>query len=430
MTTIGDAAGARPAPGGTRPCPRCGAEVDLSDEWTVWCDHCDWNVDGGQPPRAGAGQDPLARLRQRATDSAAARAFDALRRHPDDLSWGRGRTAAVALAATVLVVLWGGLAVLLGWALGEQGAARVVWVLVVVAAAALFLPRPSHVRDGELLDVADHPRLHALLGHLAAAMDSPTPAVVRLDTSYNMSVGEDGWRRTPVLVIGLPLWTVLSRDERLFVLGHELGHLRGLDARWGHLIWAARTSLANVVDLLWISTRTMDGSTLALFVVWLTSKVLRVVAWPFVGLLVLLDRLESASRQRAEYLADRRATLVAGSAAAEAGLAVLLGRPRGEVAASAAMRRDEDPWAALDAVPARPAREVERLVRLGRLTGHRSDASHPPSHLRLELVRAGGLREPSHAGVTGEDWDAVEAELRPWRSRLRRDYEDHLLELR
>jgi Zn-dependent protease with chaperone function len=303
-------------------------------------------------------------------------------------------------------------------------------VVVVVAAAALFAPRPARTRRGELLDPDDHPELYLLLQNMASAMGAPAPGAVRVDTSYNMSVSEDGWRRTPVLVIGLPLWTVLTRGERLFVLGHELGHLRAMDAWWGQVIGAARSSLVNVVDVLWLSTRSMDGSPVVLFVVWLTSKALRVLAWPFTGLVLLLDALESTSRQRAEYVADRRAARLAGSAAAEAGLAVLLGPPRGEVSASAAMRRDEDPWTALDAVPPRPPREVERLMRLGRATGHHADASHPPSHLRVQLVRAGDRWPGTQGDLTDAQWDAVEEELRPWRARLRRDYEDRLLELR
>lgn len=273
---------------------------------------------------------------------------------------------------------------------------------------------------------AASPRLHALVDDLAGRVGVAAPAEIRVDTSYNMAVLLQGWRLRPTLLIGLPLWSALAPTERLAVLGHELGHLRGRDTYAGQVVWAGQDLLDGVAEVLWpFDADVHSPSGYGKPVLWVTNAFQRLVALPFLGLSLALSRLDAATRQRNEYLADRRAAAVAGTEAMVSALAGLLGPHRGEVSASAAMRRGEDPWSAFADLRRRPAREVERLTRLSESEGHSAGDTHPPTHLRIALLRQGSpVAAPSLDAAT---WTAVETEMDHWRAELRPQLQDDLL---
>jgi Zn-dependent protease with chaperone function len=59
-----------------------------------------------------------------------------------------------------------------------------------------------------------------------------------------------------------------------------------------------------------------------------------------------------------------------------------------------------------------PERELERRRRLSAIAGHRVDSSHPPTQLRIELLRELPSTEPKIA-LTAQEVEAVERELAP-----------------
>jgi Zn-dependent protease with chaperone function len=409
-----------------RPCPSCGAAVPDGPTFTTWCDGCGWNVDGGDPadPRP---RHVFARLHQRIVDRAAGRVHARLAAAPDDVRSGSPRRAAVALASAVILGCVLAVAGIAWWALTLPGWWRLVALGVLAFAVVALAPRPARLDDRSLVVEPDvSPHLHALVDDLAGKVGVATPAEVRVDTSYNMAVLLQGWRLRPTLLIGLPLWSALEPAERLAILGHELGHLRGRDTHASQVVWAGQQLLHGITEVLW----PFDADEhIALWswrpLLWVTNAFQRLVALPFLGLSLALSRLDATTRQRNEYLADRRATAVAGTEAMVAALAGVLGPDRGLVSASAAMRRGEDPWSAFEGLPRRPEREVERLCRLSELEGHHAGDSHPPTHLRIALVREG--RTVTAPALDPACWSAVETEMDHWRRELRPQLEDDLL---
>src|SRR5207247_926150 len=84
------------------------------------------------------------------------------------------------------------------------------------------------------------------------------------------------------------------------------------------------------------------------------SSLLRIVSLPFVGLLLVFERLGAVEGQRREYLADLAAARVAGTDSTVRLIASLTSLAGVHTLASAAVRRKEDPFLALDEVAARP----------------------------------------------------------------------------
>ncbi|MET9407032.1 M48 family metallopeptidase [Streptomyces sp. NPDC002935] len=383
-------------------CPECGTEIRMNGRFTVWCAGCDWNVDPEQS------REKLSRL---------ARAQRALaRRHGEkllaELTAGgtlRARRDVSSVLAYAVALAVHGVTVALAaggiwFTVGGWGSWAMVPGVFLLALGWSLRPRlPRLPEDVPVLTRADAPELFALVDEVAHVAGTRGVDAIAVDGHLNASVRSYGVRGRRLLTLGLPLWETLTPQQRIALLGHELGHYSNGDTRHGRVVSAALRSLTTwhyyflpiadpepleaVVNLLYIVPR-----------------------WLVVGVLMLLDRLTLRAAQRAEYLADRVAArvgstqaavelmdrlLVADSAAVvlhrEVNTAALTG-PRG----ARNDTRTDGLWERLAADMASvPEHELERQRRAGALRGHSVDATHPPTHLRHACLLIGAPTPPA-----------------------------------
>ncbi|WP_053728746.1 M48 family metallopeptidase [Streptomyces sp. WM6378] len=406
-------------------CPQCGADTPYDERFVAWCAACDWNVDpGGAEPVRGRFEAKQRRLAHRYGEQLHAE----LLADPDaakggDRSGTLARVVAVAVHAVTAVLAVGGiLLVVLGWNTVVQ---PLIGAILLVAAVVLR-PRFGRLRhDGPVLRRADAPRLYALVDEVASAVGTHGVDAVTVDADFNASVATFGLKSRRVLHIGLGLWEVLDQQERVALLGHELGHYANGDQRRGRLIG---TALASLHTWLYFLTPVRTPHRRRTIPEMLTDLLMDVPRWAVYAVTLLLERLTLRDKQRAEYFADRAAVRV-GSAAAAAGLMdrLLIGDSVESALRTESVRAQTriggaQPRAAADGLWERsaeraatvPEREYERLRRVAALRGHSVDATHPPTHLRRHLIEAG---EPAAAAVVidPEAAAAIAAELAPAR---------------
>jgi heat shock protein HtpX len=373
------------------------------------------------------------RSRQRWVDRAAQRMFGRLAANPASYRSAPSTVAATALAILILAAVAGALALLVWVTLHASGPE---WVVVVLGWLAVIVVRPRIPRlprEAVVLDDADYPGLHSLIRQMASAVGVLPPRIVAVDLDFNAYVMPVGIRGRPAMVLGLPSMTLLSWHARLGVIGHELGHLRGLDTGRGRIIGAARGSLAGLHHLLAPSDDNLNMADHSEhpgldpgggFAVVVTQCIQTVVAAPFLLLMVLLDRLSLSARQHQEYLADRRAAEVVGSEGVAENL--YLDVDAVAAAAAGATRRGEDPFEHLGSKAALTS--TRRAARLRELAAapRRADATHPPNDLRIRLLLA-DPRPPSPAGPTEIDCARAEQELVLLRAAMSKRFGDDLM---
>lgn len=363
----------------------------------TWCERCDWNVDP-----SGA-YDPPPEWRRKWDH----RLADALYREVDRGAVRRpgrdaARVAAYLLALLLLLLpvagLVGGIALLVFY--------RPLWLSVPLAAIAfgtvlLLRPRANRLDpDAQLVSREQAPRLYDVLDRIAAAIGTPPVQAVVVDTEPDLWFARIGWRFRPVVGIGLPLWVALGPQERVAVLAHELGHGKNGDARHGWVVHTARTILGELEQT--FTEQPLDEARRDLgyhvnahdeeAYVNLVTRIVNATMGRLVrGYRWLLDRADLRASQRAEYLADLKAGEIAGPEATARALERLLMADTCYDAMERSMRfhRELDPLdAARQAVSRLPAREIERRTRASRARETRTDATHPPTCLRIRLLRA------------------------------------------
>lgn len=280
-------------------------------------------------------------------------------------------------------------------------------VLLLVAYATS--PRPSKLpRHSVSLAPADAPALFALVAEVAALGRSRTPARVLVTRDFNAFAARVGWRRTPVVGLGAPLWAAAPPQARVALLGHELGHFAHGDLTDGWWVWAAESSLVHWLDI-------CGGPRGGLytdnwFILRYALVPVRVVLLAY---LWLIRQLNGPASQRREYLADIDAARAAGTPAAVRMLEVLLLEPSVSTAMTRAAVSPERPdmWELVsrDASNVGEAGFGRRRLAAG-ADRSRIDASHPTTLLRLELLES---IPPSSAAVVldSQRQQEIDAEL-------------------
>ncbi|MDN3024472.1 M48 family metallopeptidase [Streptomyces sp. S.PB5] len=392
-----------------QPCPQCGVEIRGDRRFTVWCAACDWNVDPQGPDRRKQGR--LERRRRRMAQRYGERLLEDLAGAAGRPERERpGRSAAGVLAYTVALLVHGvTLALFAGglwFVIGGWGGFGMVAGLFLLGVAVTLRPRLNRLPAGaHTVSRTAAPELYALVDEVAVALGTRGVDVIVLDGQPNASVTHLGVRRR-VLTLGLPLWEVLSPQERIALLGHEFGHFTHGDTRHGMVVGTAYGSLTTWHYYL----SPIERPSGAEYVVNLFYFVPR---WLITGVVLLLDLLTTRASQRSEYLADAAAARV-GSSEAAAGLMdqllvaesiettlyreVNARRMRGSARVSA--QDAEGLWEALAThLRSVPESEHERRRRVSARRGHSVDATHPPTHLRRTLL----LRlPPTPASVTAD----------------------------
>jgi heat shock protein HtpX len=308
--------------------------------------------------------------------------------------------AARVVTVTASVVLLAGVALL---------AASGVWLVqyefpfitIPFGLAALglaFALRPRFGRLDPMADVLSRDQaaaLFQLVDEVAAAIGAPAPEVIAVDEKFNAYATSVGVRRRRVLCIGLPLWGVLQPQERVALLGHELGHFVNGDVRRQLLTQPAFTMLGSAADLIRPVDTGMNG-----IGEMLAAAVQAFAARMLFGMHLLLVWTGLRDAQRAEYLADELAATAAGSGAVADLMDASLIRDVIEMVVRREARAGRGLAGWHTAIAETRAASAGRRPLLRQLSIRDQTSlfsSHPPAGLRIQMVNARLFREPKVA---------------------------------
>ncbi len=389
--------------------------------WIVWCPGCNWNLSA---PAAPVPKTRFERAYLRAGDRLGRRVSQTLEAAPSlEPRWTPSKAAAVAIAVCVHALTLAIAALGIGFIV-VAGLPGVPFGALFLAVAWLMRPRLGRPPKEDLVSRTQAPTLFGLIDEVAAALSTPAPDLLVVNDHFNAFWNVVGIRFRRVLGLGLPLFDSLAPQERVALIGHELGHGRNGDVRRGHVVQSAVAALNSLYTLLAPGSRvvaTRRDPWLAAAEP-LANAIMYVLTRPLAGLIVLQANLMWQDSQRAEYLADALAARVAGTEA-EIGLTerLLHGRTF-EVVARKAMHGLND--ATVDvfaearvAMEGIPAEERERLRRVARLEQTRLDATHPPPSYRLALLERRAPLEPAVV-LDAERSAKIDDELAPLRAHL------------
>jgi len=302
----------------------------------------------------------------------------------------------------------------------------VILGLILLLVAWELRPRLGKRPKGSL-DRSKLPATFELLDRIAASLGARRVEGVVVSPELNASITTRGWRRRTFVFLGLPLVAILTPQEQVAVVAHELGHAVNHDPRRGAFIGTALGSLQTWYYLLRpervgrarpARAGRGDMGWLATLVV---SVVLTPVAWLIRQLWSLMIHLTWQTSQRAEYLADEMASRVAGSAAAASALRKLTLGSLFDDAVLASTTTEQRGKSLIEDFRRRveeyPRGDLEYGLSKETERGFRLDTTHPPLAYRVEFVMA----HPAEADVTlgWDDSERIDAELKGFEQAVR-----------
>ncbi|MEU8237770.1 M48 family metalloprotease [Actinoplanes missouriensis] len=403
-------------------CPECATPTISERSAEPWCPSCEWNLDRFDPEHGRhLGWARVDRRLYRAAYWLTARQFAELAGGP---AAGASKSAArlVTIAASALLLAGEVALVVLGvWLLLKDFFSPVnILGVLVLAVAVVLRPRLGRLRDltaeATEVDRGTAPALFGLIERVAAATGAPMPDVVLMGAEQNAYTVTVGLRRRRVLYLGAPLWAVLDPQERVALVGHELGHFVNGDVRRGLLTQSARSTLGQVAYLL---TPDRGGD--------LVAQIVEFVGWVFsrlaLGFQLLLLWTSLRDSQRAEYLADELAAKAGGSAATIRLLDSFLITDAVDtvVRREARAKQGAEAWrAAAGVARTRLEPQVAAMRQLSRRTDVSLFASHPPAGLRAALT-ATRPEQPAAVVLPETDSARIDEELAAHYERARRE---------
>lgn len=419
-------------------CPECRTALYPEPGFVNWCTGCEWNL---EPESEALPKDLFSALYRRLSEKGGKLLYNSLKTQnlmqapAHDLSWW------LAMALSLLVLLVYPLPWLAGAGLVIFSGGKfflIISGLLLLSFGYLISPERSRTfPQQEIVPRAQLPQLYALIDQAADLLDAPRIDGLILTTEFNASVAEYGWRRRKVLFLGLTYWELLSPQERLGLLGHELGHLVNGDPLRKRLPMMAldiliRTGKAICPEsmlprdmyygrLVIIEQAAIISS--AQFLMIPFNWLLFAIAQGFWGIAHGLMALLWAGSQRAEYRADLLGMQLSGLEAAISELEKMAAADliRDEVRQQLVRRSKDAAETLFEQLCKRwnvlPVLERERRLRLLRRENHRLDATHPATAHRMDMLRLQS-QHVRQLQISGRDWTALAHELAPFRKKI------------
>ncbi|MFJ7900941.1 M48 family metallopeptidase [Streptomyces sp. NPDC096198] len=411
----------------------------MDPRFSAWCPACNWNLDpsGGDGPRKGTARarDRQERLLERAPAAG-----------PGDAPGNAALYGALALATAVnlltIALLGSGVWLLATGTVPEKVLGAVALLLAVAAR-----PRPGRMPE-HTVDRAAAPTLYTVAERTAAGLGTRPVDFIAVDSRYGSGRLTVGLRRRRVLVLGLPLWDVLTADQRLALLANGLAHASGGGRRSARWIQAALDALTVWADVVRpdpdrqdrVDAHTLDGTALsgsrrssaglATLGAALARPLQDLLAHGARLLHQSLSRLSGQAGGKAEYRADEAAARVASTRSVLGLLRTLLLRDTATFALARFAREDGGSGDMGEALRTHlasvPELERERRLRLSEVRGASGDGC-PPISLRIRFAEKLLHAEPA-VTVTDAEARAIERELLPLRTSIAEELRDRARE--
>lgn len=405
----------------TQVCPQCSNLIPVNPHYIAWCDRCNWNVEPEQAQRPRTVFDSLYEsLGKRFGQSLFDEISKSVQLKPQwTVSKALGFLLAGAVHGLALAFSVFGALILLT---NSLNCLTLIFVALFWGLAWSAFPRFPK-RPIDICSRDKFKTLYDLTDRIAVALNTPEIEGIVIDGKFNAGLGQFGWRQKKILYLGLPLFSILSPQERVAVIAHELAHSVNGDPARKSFVGLAINSLARWHHLSRPDSRMTHRygiiGTIANFFLFILSRIL------YLGIYALLHLLWRDT-QRAEYLADALSAEVSGTADTTRFLNKLrLHDTYALIAKRMALSSSNLDFFVefkrqIDQVP---DRELERIKRLEQIKSFRFNASHPPTVYRLAILQVNKINQ-SKVVANSIESEKIERELMPLHEKIQRQITD------
>lgn len=396
-------------------CPQCGKRVEKIRPYVPWCDQCNWNLlPKGQAQAAEpSAWDNFYQWLSKSLDSRLHKQM--LTRSKIEVSYASWMAVLLSTAfyclMSFIVIKTIGLGLSFVW--WKVSLSVLLFLLIFWS----VLPRFEVSPPSEVLTQPDKfPVLNAIVGRISSQLNVPTPKILMTE-QFAATFATIGWTRESLLVLGYPWVVLLSAQELVGLIAHELSHQidrnisRSLYVRIAEtavMRWVALTDPMRWIVRLQFKERVIPIPILPLNICFLIIYApLQVIRMAFLA-------CNRRNLQRSEYVADRFSAEISGNRESISLLRKSLYRyldPLIIPYRRAPYHQKYDTL--LSKIETIPPRELDRLWRISQLGTSKLLDTHPPMSQRAAFLGSVSSTVPK-VEISPEEFEALHQELRHW----------------
>ncbi|MDG5472668.1 M48 family metallopeptidase [Jeotgalibacillus sp. ET6] len=370
-------------------CPACGSRIPVISGYSSWCDHCHFNLNPAQEQKK---------------KTLLGKAYEALgRKNGEQMLYKLIKSSAQKPSITAQGVIAYFLAALVHLlSLGLAAAAGyLVWVgsdkVFLLFTAVLLLgiswvARPKIDRlekDETVLTREDLPEFFRLVDSITSELGTGKIDGVVLNGEFNASIGRYGWKKRIIIKMGLPLFSILTAEEKKALLAHEIGHLANGDLARGFFIGTALNTLEVWHEIL--EPEELHEGQSGDLVKMVSASILKALSFFPKTYSDLLLYFLYFNKQQAEYFADYTGARLAGTEPAITLLEKIeYGRLYEYSIRKTALSSEKlNLYHCLnDEIKQLPKREKSRYRKIAELEKSKVDDTHPPTYFRVQYLQS------------------------------------------
>ncbi len=394
-------------------CPSCGEHITVNSGYTVWCDKCEWNID----PKSG---DKKISFFNKLENYIGQKHSKALLEIVVKNVGIMPKMSIARMFCFVFATIVQFIAVFLLY-LAYSTAFKIppAFTLVLIVLGCLSLPRLYRVKRKPVIR-SDYPKLFKLVDDIADSLGSEKVDEIVIDGSFNASFARTflkrGFRRKRVLILGLPLFFILSPQERVALISHEIAHNVNKDSARAFWLGTALNTLRRWYELMTPADDEYGTSKIAKFFLFIPRTIVFLLK-------LIFETLLWRDSQIAEYYADRLAAEISGS---KYQISLLEKLHFGELYVSTIKKLIKYNYTSnffkefVNRINQMPQKEIDRLGRLEKSKLSRVDATHPPTVYRIEYIKLLSY-EMSKYQLSEDECSDIDKELKKEYDRVNKD---------
>jgi Zn-dependent protease with chaperone function len=229
---------------------------------------------------------------------------------------------------------------------------------------------------------------------IARVLQTASVTGIGISAEFNANYRTASWKGMPYVEVGAPLLAILSVDEFIAMLSHELSHGANKDPLRGHFLFVALETLVGWATVIRPTSISGLGDGMPY------GAIISIIGIPFAIAAIALSELIFLvakglyllvlhQSQRAEYLADLLAARVSGSKEMISLLDKLYLFDVVDTAIQRhALTKPDDPIGnkLLEAVTVLPESTRDKYRAESRAASWQVDSTHPPTALRIDML--------------------------------------------
>jgi len=396
-------------------CPQCQGIIYEHPDYVTWCDKCNWNVMSKEY------LEPLNlfdKLYLRVGKKQSEGMLNFMIRNgslPPRISFQRISLLAFCTFFHIisLILCLSGIYLLI---------AEFPHVLPMIIGSFLLLLAWSTRPRSYRLDTKPLPReqfsaAYQIVDEIASTIGAQKVHGIILDERFNASITQTGLRKKQIIYLGLPLLSILDKQELASLVSHEIAHGMNGDLNRSFFVNSAINSLITWYQMIKpdkLFDTDNNSFYIALGMVPVNIFLLLVSRLIYLSL-YLICHLNWYDSQRAEYLADRYAAEVTG----KDGLLSLLNKLHLQSLFDFCIQKtanNPDVTSIFDELEKRakniPDKELDRIKRVYSMSDSRLDVTHPPTVNRISYINSLKITAPKYQ-LTDELYNRFSTEITP-----------------